>query len=96
LETGGVEGSWANYRSHHIGPELASIDTFKTTLGEPDSFTSKDGSMAVVTWPIEYRIRLKDKRLIESRGTVTFVMVGEDDDYRIRHLHWSSRRKRTE
>lgn len=49
--------------------------------------------MSFMAWPIEYRIELKDDRLIESRGTVTFLFVKEGSEYRIRHLHWSSRRK---
>lgn len=36
---------------------------------------------------------LKDGKVVESRGTVTFLLVKEKSEYRIRHLHWSSRRK---
>ena len=57
---------------------------------------SRDGGMAFVAWPIEYKIVLKDQRVIESLGTVTFVFVRENKDFRIRHLHWSSRKKRSE
>lgn len=28
FETGGVEGSWKDYRERHIGPELDSIESF--------------------------------------------------------------------
>ncbi|MEK7330972.1 MAG: nuclear transport factor 2 family protein, partial [Candidatus Eisenbacteria bacterium] len=94
FETGAVEGAWKNYREHHIGPEIAGIDTFRTALGEPEVDRSADSTMAFVAWPIEYRIRLKDERLIESRGTVTFVLTRKGQDYRIRPLHWSSRRKK--
>ena len=62
--------------------------------GTPEVETSGDRTMALVAWPIEYKIALKDERLIESRGTVTFVLTGEPGKYRIRHLHWSSRRKK--
>ena len=93
FESGGEEGTWQHYREHHIGPELAEFEIFTITRGEPESQTSRDGSMAFVAWPIEYRIQLHDGRTIESRGTVTFVMALEDPEWRIRHLHWSSRRK---
>ena len=93
FETGGVEGDWKHYREHHIGPEISHIKSFETTLGEPEEESSADGSMAFVAGPIEYRIELDDDRVIESRGTVTFVLVREGDAYEIRHLHWSSRRK---
>ncbi len=93
FESGGEEGTWQSYREHHIGPELAEFEAFTITRGEPETQSSQDSSMAFVAWPIEYRIQLRDERTIESRGTVTFVMVLEGPEWRIRHLHWSSRRK---
>lgn len=93
FEAGGKEGTWANYREHHLGPENDGIKSFKITRGEVETSSSKDGSMAFVAWPIEYRIDLKDGKIIESRGSVTFLLVREKSEYRIRHLHWSSRRK---
>ena len=93
FESGGVEGTWQHYREHHIGPEIGQIASFAVDRGDPEEEQSADGSMAFVAWPIEYTIELKDGRVIESRGTVTFVLVKEEDQYRIRHLHWSSRRK---
>lgn len=93
FEAGGEEGTWKHYREHHIGPELAEFSSFKTTKGKPEEEVSADGSMAMVAWPIEYRMALKDGKTVESKGTVTFVLVREGDAYRIRHLHWSSRKK---
>jgi ketosteroid isomerase-like protein len=94
FEGGGEEGTWKHYREHHIGPELAEFSSFKTTKGKPEEELSADGSMAMVAWPLEYRIVLKDGKTVESKGTVTFVLVRESDAYRIRHLHWSSRKKK--
>lgn len=94
FEGGGEEGTWAHYREHHIGPELAEFSSFKTTKGKPEEVVSADGSMAMVAWPIEYRIVLKGKKEVDSKGTVTFVLVREGDAYRIRHMHWSSRKKK--
>lgn len=94
FEGGGDEGSWKRYREHHIGPELAELRSFKTTRGRAEEAVSADGSMAMVAWPLEYRIQLKDGKTIDSQGTITFVLVRERDAYRIRHLHWSSRKKK--
>lgn len=94
FEAGGEEGTWQHYREHHIGPELAEFSSFKTTRGKPEEEVSADGSMAFVAWPIEYRITLKAGKVADSKGTVTFVMVREADAWRIRHLHWSSRKKK--
>ena len=93
FETGGNEGDWASYRDHHIGAELDAFKTFKTALGAPEEEVSADGTMDFVAWPIEYQVILKDDRKIDSRGTVTFVLIRTGESFRIRHLHWSSRRK---
>ena len=91
-ESGGVEGTWQRYREHHLGPEVAEVTSFTIVEKDPEVVKSEDGSLAFVAWPIEYTIVLKDERTIRSRGTVTFVLVRETDTYKIRHLHWSSRR----
>lgn len=96
FESGGDEGTWQHYREHHLGPEIDGIDIFSIKRAEPAEHTSRDRSMALVTWPIEYRIQLHDGRTIESKGTVSFVMEHAGAEYRIRHLHWSSRRKSTD
>jgi hypothetical protein len=49
--------------------------------------------MAFVAWPIEYMIKLNDGRVIQSRGTVTFVLENHGHHFMIRHLHWSSRKR---
>lgn len=91
FESGGDEGDWAHYLAHHLGTEIEAITSFKITRAEPAAETSADGTMAYVTWPIEYRIALTDERVIESRGTTTFVLVRGGGELKIRHLHWSSR-----
>lgn len=93
FETGGVEGTWSNYRDHHIGPELEAIESFSMTHAQPTEQKSADGTMAFVAWPIEYTIKLGDGRVIESRGTVTFVLENHGHHFMIRHLHWSSRKR---
>ena len=94
FESGGQEGDWQHYREHHIGPELSAIKSFSISQEEPEVAESRDGSMAFVAWPIQYRIALEDGRVIESLGTVTFVLVRGTDGLRIRHLHWSSRKQK--
>lgn len=91
FERGSVEGTWSNYREHHIGPELDAIASFVMVRAEPTERRSADDSMAFVAWPIDYTIELTDGRVIQSRGTVTFVLENDGHHYLIRHLHWSSR-----
>lgn len=92
-ESGSVEGSWSHYREHHLGPEIDAIKSFTLEKQEPEIVESDDKSMAFVAWPIEYTIVLEDERVINSKGTVTFLLVRENGEYKIRQLHWSSRRK---
>lgn len=93
FESGGVEGAWEAYREHHLGAEINAIETFEIRRGpSPRVDVATDGSLAAVAWPIEYRIELAAGEVIESRGTVTFVLQAVGDDYRIAQLHWSSRR----
>ena len=94
FESGGVEGGWENYRAHHIGAELDAFTTFKTSLGKAEEELSADRSMAMVAWPIEYHIVLNDGREIDSKGTVTFVLLHQAGGFKIRHMHWSSRPKK--
>ena len=94
FEGGGEEGTWQAYREHHLGPEIGDIKTFRITRGTPEQVLSADGSMAFVTMPMEYRIELADGTVVDSKGAATFVLVRENDRYHIRHLHWSSRKKR--
>ena len=93
-ESGKVEGAWEAYRARHIGPELEESKSFTITRGEPEEQASRDGELAWVAWPIEYRIVLNDGREVESRGTVSFALAREGGSLRIRHLHWSYRKKR--
>ncbi len=95
-ESGGQEGTWKHYREHHLGPEIDAIESFTISRGESESYKSQDGSMAFVAWPIEYRIVLEGDRTVESKGTVTFVLIHGDDGFRIRHLHWSSRKQKSQ
>ena len=94
FESGGGQGTWAQYREHHLGPEVAMFKSFDLETQTPRTWTSDDGSLALVTLPISYDIELKDGRKISSLGTVTFGLTrGGDGPYKIVHMHWSSRRK---
>ncbi|MFQ5527869.1 MAG: YybH family protein, partial [Thermoanaerobaculia bacterium] len=84
FETGGVEGTWSAYRDHHIGPELDAIKSFVISHRPPAEQASADGTMAFVAWPIEYTIELADGRVIESRGTVTFVLENHGHHFLIK------------
>ncbi len=91
FESGSDEGTWDHYRSHHLGPELKAIATFAIRPGEKNTSTSADASLALVTLSMEYDIDLVSKRRIESRAVATFSLQLVDGEYKISHVHWSSR-----
>lgn len=60
FESGGVEGSYANYIEHHIGPELGHFDKFEFSdyeidvqVDEPYAFTTETYIYTIVIKPDE-------------------------------------------
>ncbi len=92
-ESGGEQGSWQQYREHHLGPELTAFERFDLERGKPRTWRSEDGSLALVVLPMAYEIGLRDGRTVSSLGTATFGLVRGAEGYRIVHVHWSSRPK---
>lgn len=93
FESGGDEGTWAHYREHHLGPEVELFSAFELEMGAMRVSAGRDGTLAVVTVPVEYDVTLRDARHFSSVGTVTFVLRLAGPDYKIEHVHWSSRRR---
>ncbi len=91
FESGSNEGTWEHYRAHHLGPEIKAIKTFAITPGEKTTSMSADGTLAVVTLAMEYDIELLSERKIESRAVATFALQLVNGEYKIEHVHWSSR-----
>lgn len=90
VESGKVEGTYANYRDHHIGPELGHFDSFQFS-----DYTVKvrlEGPVAWATETYRYTIRLKDKPgPIERQGVATSVLRKSGGQWRIVSMHSSSR-----
>ena len=43
FEAGSMEGTWQQYREHHIGPELALFVSMTIAKGDPEEEISDDG-----------------------------------------------------
>ena len=48
FESGGEEGDWQHYREHHLGPEMAGLESSRISRGKPETQASTDGSMAFI------------------------------------------------
>ena len=90
FESGGVEGTFAHYLEHHIGPELAEFAEF--SFRDHKTEVRLDGPFAFATESYIYRIVLKaDGRVIEKRGVATSVLKKTHEGWKIHISHSSSR-----
>lgn len=90
FESGGVEGTFAHYLEHHIGPELAEFSEF--SFRDYKIEVRLDGPFAFATESYIYRIVLKsDGRVIEKRGVATSVLKKTSEGWKIHVSHSSSR-----
>ena len=90
IESGKVEGGYADYRDHHIGPELGHFASFK--FSDYTVAVRLEGPIALATETYRYSIRLKDKpEPIERQGVATSVLKKSDGQWQIVSTHSSSR-----
>ena len=98
FEQGGVEGTYAHYVEHHLGPELAHFERF--TFSDYKIDAEIIGSSALATQTYIYTIVTKaaaDKpsRTIEKQGLATSVLIKTDVGWKIKRTHSSSRALKT-
>lgn len=90
VESGKVEGGYADYRDHHIGPELGHFASFK--FSDYTVAVRLEGPIALATETYRYTIGLKDKpEPIERQGVATSVLKKSDGQWQIVSTHGSSR-----
>ena len=95
LESGKVEGSYADYRDHHIGPELGHFKSF--TFSDYTVRVRFEGPVALATETYRYTIVLKDKPdPIVRQGVATSVLIRDGGAWKIRSMHNSSRVPKTQ
>ena len=92
FEGGGVNNGWADYRDHHLGPELKDFEGLQFAHRDIKVHLLGNGSVAYVTSEYALKARVKD-RDVESGGLETLVLVKVGDAWRIRHSHTSARRR---
>ena len=90
-EGGGINNGWADYRDHHLGPELKAFENLQFGHSNTKVSVLPGGESAYAT--SEYAIKSKmGEREIDSRGLETLVLLkGADGNWKIRHSHTSSR-----
>nr|WP_314441949.1 nuclear transport factor 2 family protein [uncultured Sphingomonas sp.] len=94
FETGGVEGTYANYLAHHLGPELREFRSFRFSDYKVDVHLLGPGAAhAVETY--KYRIETKGGEIVDRIGVATSVLRKEDGRWQIAMMHNSGRKPRT-
>ena len=90
IESGKVEGSYADYVTHHIGPELGHIQRF--TFDDYAVTVEQAGDIAWATETYRYTIVLPDRAdPIVRQGVATTVLERREGAWKIRAMHSSSR-----
>ncbi|HET7710102.1 MAG TPA: nuclear transport factor 2 family protein [Sphingomicrobium sp.] len=90
FETGGVEGSYANYLARHLGPELGHLKSFKFSDYKAD--VRFEGPVALTTETYKYRIEAKDGTIVERQGVSTSALKKIDGKWKIFLSHNSGRK----
>jgi uncharacterized protein (TIGR02246 family) len=90
-EGGGVNNGWADYRDHHLGPELKAFENLQFGHRDIEVTVLAGGQSAYTT--SRYSLKAKmGERAIDSEGLATYLLIkGADGAWRIRHSHTSSR-----
>lgn len=90
VESGKLEGGYADYLANHIGPELGHFNSFKLSDYAVD--TRMEGDIALATETYRYTIVLKDKpEPIARQAVATSVLKKIDGRWQIIGMHSSSR-----
>lgn len=91
FENGGVEGSFAYYLEHHLGPEFTDLAGFE--FRNHQMTVEIDGDTAFVSETYTYHITFKDtsREPIERRGVATSVLRKRGDEWRFDIYHSSAR-----
>jgi ketosteroid isomerase-like protein len=94
FEGGGVNRGWADYRDHHLGPELAEFEGLEFAHHDvTPNLLGPGGRVAYVTSEYHLKARVKGRE-VDATGLETLVLVRDDKGaWKIRHSHTSSRRR---
>ena len=97
FESGGVEGTYAHYIEHHLGPELGHFKSF--TFSDYEIDVQVDDAYAFTTETYVYTIVLKpndkgESRTIAKKGVATSILKKKDGKWKIIKTHSSSRDKK--
>ncbi len=90
FESGHANYGWADYRDHHLGPEMKEMKNTKYTLSDIRVKVSGNTAWATFKYAISADI---GTRHVDGSGLGTAVLEKRGDDWRIVHWHSSAPRR---
>lgn len=90
IENGHANYGWADYKDHHLGPELKEMKNVKYALS--DLKVKVEGKTAWATFKYSIAADLKERH-VEDGGLGTAVVQHSANGWRIVHWHTSSARR---
>jgi len=91
FEGGHINWGWADYRDHHLAPELKEFQEFKYSYENIKPHVV--GDLAYATLKYNIYIKMKERE-IDGQGLATMVLTKQDGAWKIRHVHTSRIPKR--
>lgn len=88
LESGGYEASREEYAAHHLAGDMEFSASTESTVER--SWSGRHGDVAWVLRSASTKGNFRGRE-IDSRGVETMVLKQVDGQWRIAHVHWSSR-----
>lgn len=92
-ESGSKESSRDKYAAHHMKADMAFLA--KAKMERLERATSASSSAAWVTSRLRIQGQSQGKP-VDLLSTETMILTREDEGWRIRHIHWSSRKANAE
>ena len=91
VEGAGINRGWADYRDHHLAPELKEMSGFQYRPAEIEAHVSGDLAWAMFRYTIRGRAGERDLDLV-GRGTA--ILERRGNRWVVRHTQTSSRARR--
>ena len=90
FESGHANYGWADYRDHHLGPEMKEMKNTKYTLSDIKVKVSGDTAWATFKYAISADI---GTRHVDGGGLGTAILEKRGQDWKIVHWHSSAPRR---
>lgn len=91
IEGAGINRSWADYRDHHLAPELEEFRSFRYRPGDIEAHVQGDIAWSIFRYELEAETAER-KADIVGRGTA--VLERRGGRWVVRHIHTSGRPRR--